>query len=72
MSRAEALAHEIAANAPLALGEVLRVVDGGLDQPLDKAVGLEAEAFGRLAATADRTEGTQAFVEKRAPVWKNE
>ena len=72
MPRAEALALEMAANAPLALGEVLRVVEKGMDQPLDRAIGIEAEAFGRLSATADKAEGTRAFLEKRAPVWKNE
>jgi len=72
MARAEALGREMAANAPLALGEVLRVVDEGLELPLDKAIGIEAAAFGRLAATADKAEGTRAFLEKRAPVWKNE
>jgi enoyl-CoA hydratase len=71
MPRAEALALEFAANAPLALGEVLRVVDEGFDQPIGKAVAIEAEAFGRLAATADMAEGTRAFLEKRTPVWKN-
>jgi len=72
MPRAEALALETAANAPLALGEVLRVVDEGLDQPLDAALALESQSFARLAATADFAEGTHAFLEKRAPVWKNE
>jgi enoyl-CoA hydratase len=72
MERAEALAREIAANAPLALGEVIGAVDRGMDEPLDKALALEAQAFARLAATADRAEGTRAFLDKRAPVWKNE
>ncbi|MGB6687746.1 MAG: enoyl-CoA hydratase-related protein, partial [Terracidiphilus sp.] len=72
MTRAESLALEICACAPLALGNVLRVVDAGLDQPLEAGLALESEAFGRLAATADFAEGTRAFLEKRAPAWKNE
>ncbi len=72
MARAEALAMEIAANAPLALGEVLRAVDEGQNQSIDAGLAIEAEAFGRLAATADKAEGTRAFLEKRRPVWKSE
>ncbi len=72
MARAEALAMEIAANAPLALGEVLRAVDEGQNESIDAGLAIEAEAFGRLAATADKAEGTRAFLEKRRPVWKSE
>src|SRR5579863_3759643 len=70
MNRAEALAKEIAANAPLAVTEVLRLVDEGLDHQLDDALPLEAEAFGRLSETEDMSEGTRAFLEKRAATWK--
>ena len=72
MARAEALAWEIAANSPLAVVEALHVVDEGLDLPLDLSLMREAERFGHLCATADKTEGTRAFLEKRAPVWKGE
>jgi enoyl-CoA hydratase len=72
MARAEALAAEICANAPLAIGEVLQVVDEGLNHPLEAALVLETEAFARLAATKDRSEGARAFLEKRPPVWKGE
>ena len=72
MTRAEALAAEIAANAPLAVAETLRAVDEGLCLPLDLALLREATRFGALCATADRTEGARAFLEKRLPVWKGE
>jgi enoyl-CoA hydratase len=72
MARAEALALEIAANAPLALAEILKVVDEGLDMPLSSALEREAERFGRLCNTADKTEGTKAFLDKRPAVWKGE
>ena len=72
MQRAEALAQAIAAQAPLAITETLRTVDEGLDLPLDDALRLESERFGRLCGTADKTEGTKAFLEKRAPVWRGE
>ena len=70
MTRAEALAEEIAAQGPLAVAEVIRVVDEGLDLPLERALGLEAEAFGKVCDTADKAEGTKAFLEKRRAEWK--
>lgn len=69
MQRAEALALEIAANAPLAVAETLRVVDEGLDLPLEAALEREAAGFGHLCGTADKTEGAQAFLAKRSPHW---
>jgi enoyl-CoA hydratase len=70
MARAEALALEIAANAPLAITDTLRAVDEGLDLPLDLALLREAERFSQLCGTADKAEGTSAFLEKRTPDWK--
>jgi enoyl-CoA hydratase len=69
MERAEALALEIAANAPLAVTETLRSVDEGLDLPLDLALLREAARFGHLCGTADKAEGTAAFLAKRKPAW---
>jgi enoyl-CoA hydratase len=69
MQRAEALALEIAANAPLAIAETLHAVDEGLDLDLDLALLREAARFGGLCATSDKSEGTQAFLAKRKPVW---
>lgn len=70
MVRAEALALEIAANAPLALRETLLAVNEGLDLPLDLALMREAVRFGHVCGTEDQAEGTAAFLEKRPPVWK--
>src|SRR5258708_4859527 len=70
MQRAEALALSIAAQAPLAISEVLQVVDEGINLPLDLALQRESERFGRLCGTADKAEGTKAFLEKRTPIWK--
>lgn len=72
MPRAEALAQEIAANAPLAVAETMRVVDEGFDLPLDLALLRESFRFGGLCATADKNEGVQAFLEKRPPIWKGQ
>ena len=72
MAHAEALALEIAANAPLALAETLQAVDEGLGLPLDLALLREAVHFSRICGTADKNEGTRAFLEKRPPAWKGE
>jgi len=69
MTRAEALAGEIATQAPGAVAEVICVVDEGLDLPLERALALEAEAFGKLCDSADKAEGTRAFLEKRRAEW---
>jgi enoyl-CoA hydratase len=69
MQRAESLALEIAANAPLAIAETLRAVDEGIDLPLEAALEREAAGFGHLCGTADKTEGMQAFLAKRPPHW---
>ena len=71
MTRAEAVAMAIANNAPRAITETMHMVEDGLSLPLDLGLLREAECFGRICATADKAEGTRAFLEKRAAVWKN-
>jgi enoyl-CoA hydratase/carnithine racemase len=62
-STAETLAKQIVANAPLAIRFCIEAVNsGGLPQ--------EATLFGKICATDDMKEGTRAFLEKRAPVFK--
>jgi len=70
MQRAEALAQEIGRQAPLAVADAIRMVNEGLDLPLDLALLREAENFGKLCDTADKAEGTRAFLEKRRAEWK--
>jgi E-phenylitaconyl-CoA hydratase len=67
MTAAMALAQRIAANAPLAVRAVKRLVCDGLDMPLDKATRHERYVFGLMRDTDDRIEGRRAFQEKRAP-----
>ena len=57
--------HGILANGPLAVAYCVEVVNHGYDLTLDEALTLEATAFGLLAATDDKREGTQAFLDKR-------
>jgi enoyl-CoA hydratase len=72
MARAEALALEITANAPIALQRTMIAVDSGLDLSLDDGLAEEARHFGQCCATNDKAEGTGAFLAKRTPVWTGE
>ena len=70
MERGEALAKSIVAMAPLAVAGCLEAVRRGRGLQIDAATDVEAEVFGRLCGTADKAEGTKAFLEKRSPVWE--
>jgi enoyl-CoA hydratase len=53
------------ANAPLAVAGCIEMVNRGYDVSMGDALAMEATAFGLLAATDDKREGTRAFLEKR-------
>src|SRR5712675_3025942 len=63
--RAEAIAAKIIANAPLAVQYAMEAVNKGMEMTLSEGLYLEAVLFGASCATADKTEGTTAFLEKR-------
>jgi enoyl-CoA hydratase len=71
-TEAESLARTIGGLAPLAVRACLEAVTRGTLLPLEEGLALEAELFSRLFATQDMREGTRAFLEKRAPVFKGE
>jgi enoyl-CoA hydratase len=66
IATATAMLEAILANGPLAIAQCIAVVNRGYDASLDEALALEATAFGLLAGTDDKREGTRAFLEKRA------
>jgi enoyl-CoA hydratase len=68
-ARATTLARQIASMPPLAVAAAIDAVGRGADLPLDQALALEASVFARLCGTADKREGTHAFLEKRPPLW---
>jgi len=70
--RARELASTIASMAPIAVRHCLAAVREGYDLPLNEALAHEAALFGICCGTADKAEGTRAFLEKRKPVWRNE
>ena len=58
------LAGRIAANGPLAVAEVKRLIQQGQSTTLEHALALEARSFGLMFATADQREGMTAFLAK--------
>lgn len=56
--------------APLALAEMKRLVRIGADAALPTALALEQEVLFRLYCSADGQEGIDAFLEKRAPIFR--
>jgi enoyl-CoA hydratase len=64
MAKVKATAAKIAANGPLAVADVKRLVHMGQSMALEHALSLEAKSFGLLFATADQREGMAAFLAK--------
>src|SRR5713101_8276981 len=67
LTRAEAILNQIFANAPIAVKFALEAVNKGLETSQTEGLSLEASLFGLCAGTEDKKEGTQAFLQKRAP-----
>ena len=70
LAEARSLAQDIAGLAPLAIRACLESVRVGLELPLEEGLAVEKRLFAELFATEDMREGTRAFLEKRAPVFK--
>jgi enoyl-CoA hydratase len=66
IARAEAIAHTILKNAPLAIQYCLEAANHGMEMSLKEGLFLEATLFAVSCATEDKKEGTAAFLEKRA------
>ncbi|HEY6304792.1 MAG TPA: enoyl-CoA hydratase-related protein [Terriglobales bacterium] len=70
ISRAEAIAAKIIANAPRAVQYAMEAVNKGMEMTLAEGLFLEAALFGVCCATSDKAEGTAAFLEKRAAAFR--
>ncbi len=70
--QATALAERIARNAPVALRQAKRAIDGGFHLPLEEALALENRMYQDCLGTKDRLEALRAFAEKRPPVFTGE
>jgi enoyl-CoA hydratase/carnithine racemase len=66
----QALAEQIAANAPLSVAAAKRTAALTDDYPLSTAFDHAETLWAPVYLSADAQEGMQAFREKRTPVWK--
>ena len=69
---AREMARAIAALPPIAVQQAKEAVILGADASLATALALERKALQLTLATADKTEGMRAFLEKRKPEFKGE
>jgi enoyl-CoA hydratase/carnithine racemase len=67
ITRSETILQQIASNAPIAVRLALEATNRGMETTQDEGMLLEASHFGLCAATEDKKEGTNAFLERRAP-----
>ncbi len=72
MTEAAAMAHQIAAGAPIAARYLKEAVSQGLDLTLDQGLRLETDLNVLLHSTADRAEGITSFLERRSPEYTGE
>ena len=67
MTQARKLAEELAGKSPLAARYCKAAVNAAADTDIATGQRIERDLFGLAFATADRDEGMQAFLERRAP-----
>ncbi|WP_158890568.1 crotonase/enoyl-CoA hydratase family protein [Amycolatopsis anabasis] len=69
-SAALRLADQLAANAPLALGAVKKIVRAAEGTPESAAFAAQERELAGLMGSRDVREGMRAFAERRDPVWR--
>jgi len=70
MTEALAVAHKIAANAPISVKQAKKAIDKATELDRHSGYAFELEAYNRTVPTEDRQEGIAAFNEKRKPHYK--
>lgn len=72
LATARKQAELIATRAPLAVSLAKRALEQGFDQDLAGGLKIEGQMFGEAFKTKDHSEGIQAFIAKRPPLFKGE
>lgn len=72
LATAEQTAEAVADNPPLAVRAAKRLVNQGVEMPLDVGLAVEQDALSALFRTRDGAEGVAAFLEKRQPRFTGE
>lgn len=72
LAKAMALAEQVGQQSPSSIGLCKRLIHSGRDKVIADGLQAERDLFVELFSTEDQKEGVNAFLEKRAPVWKNQ
>jgi enoyl-CoA hydratase len=65
LAEAVKMADRIAGHAPIAIRNIKKAVNEGLDLPIEDAIQHEVNLFSNCFTTEDQKEGMQAFLQKR-------
>ncbi|HXK48037.1 MAG TPA: enoyl-CoA hydratase-related protein [Deltaproteobacteria bacterium] len=71
MEEAHTLAGTIAAKSRLAVSAAIDAASEGLDVDLEEGIDIEVDNFARVVVSRDGKEGTDAFQNKRKPVFRD-
>jgi enoyl-CoA hydratase/carnithine racemase len=67
----QALAEDVCKSSPIAVREAKRSIEASIGLPLEKGIEAEDASWRRVIVSEDRSEGIEAFTEKRDPRWRN-
>ena len=70
MQTAQKLALRIGSMSASVVATIKRTIYSGADKPLEEALADECATFAHIVVAPDAKEGTDAFLNKRAPQWK--